>query len=49
MTLTAPSAILTEADSGAVIFGVVAQVKAVAAREVRMPGLLEGFFRLLEN
>jgi len=28
---------------------VVAQVKAVAAREVRMPGLLEGFFRLLEN
>ncbi|MBO4925290.1 MAG: D-alanyl-D-alanine carboxypeptidase [Clostridia bacterium] len=28
---------------------VVARVKAVAAREVRMPGLLEGFFRLLEN
>ena len=28
---------------------IVAELPAVAAQDVRLPGLLEGFFRLLEN
>lgn len=50
-SVTAPVRAGQELGTVRILLGdqVVAQVPAVAAREVRLPGLLEGLFRLLEN
>ncbi len=50
-SVTAPVRAAQELGTVRILLGdrVVAQVPAVAAREVRLPGLLEGLFRLLEN